>query len=91
MPSLILRYAFALPSLQVRFKSVPSPFLIMGLTWDLQGRKKGIRRDKQKRMQDKDGTELKLREKQPFANVTIHFFCFLSIFCIILGFNYFFS
>jgi hypothetical protein len=63
----------------------------MGLTWDLQGRKKGIRRDKQKRMQDKDETELKLREKQPFANVTTHFFCFQSIFYIILGFIYFFS
>ena len=91
MPSLILRYAFASGSLQIRSKSDSSPFLIMGLTWDLQGRKKGIRRDKQKRMQNKDGTELKLRKKQRFANVTIHFFYFQSIFCIILGFNYFFS
>ncbi len=42
MPPLILRYAFVSPSLQVRFKSVSSPFITMGLTWDLQGTYIGV-------------------------------------------------
>ena len=80
MPSLILRYAFALPSLQIRSKSVPNPFQTMGLTWDLQGRKKGITRDKQKRMQDKDETEMKLREKTTICKCDYTFFLFSKYF-----------
>lgn len=42
MPPLILRYAFASSSLLLRFKTVSNPFLIMGLTRESQGRKKGL-------------------------------------------------
>ena len=38
----IVRYAFASPSLFLRFKSVVSPFHRMGKKWDLQGICKGI-------------------------------------------------
>ena len=35
MPPLILRSTFASSPFQVRFRSVPSPFARMGLTWEL--------------------------------------------------------
>ena len=47
MPSLLLRYAFALPSLQVRFKSVPNPIQVRSQEWDLHGICKGGRRELQ--------------------------------------------
>ena len=34
---LYLRFTFASPPFQVRFKSVPDPFLRMGEKWDLVG------------------------------------------------------
>ena len=45
----IVRYAFVIPPLYLRFKTVPTPFLRMGEKWDLQGSHKGLTWESRKR------------------------------------------